>query len=113
MAQPGSLRDCSVSFSNSAETSASCPTLAIQVTANTTIVRSFRGGSAGEDILGFLRGRLQLHNEVVYQNGVVTVGTGGNHADLGSGFFFDERQVIPRLLRQLVKFRDALGRSLP
>src|ERR1019366_7791230 len=33
-----SLRDCSFNFSKSAATSASCPTFAIQVTANTTIV---------------------------------------------------------------------------
>ena len=41
-----------------------------------------RGGSAGEAILGFLRGCLQLRHELVHENGVVAVRAGGNHANL-------------------------------
>src|SRR5438034_7393176 len=91
MAQPGSLRDCSVSFSNSAATSASCPTFAIQVTANTTIVSllpAFR--SAGEDILDFLRGGLQLLDEIIHEDRMVAVGAGGDHAHLRARFLLDE-----------------------
>src|SRR5215469_731014 len=40
MAQPGSLRDSSVSFVKRSATSFSCPTLAIHVTTSTTIARS-------------------------------------------------------------------------
>src|SRR5271169_1639738 len=90
MAQPGSLRDCSVNFSNSAAQSASCPTFAIQVTANTTIVSLLPAHrSAGEDILGFLRRRLQLRNEIIHQDGVVAVRAGGDHADLSARFPLD------------------------
>src|SRR5689334_2215518 len=114
MAQPGSLRECSVSFSNRAATSASCPTFAIQVTANTTIVRSLPAGrSAGEVILGFLRGCLQLRNEFIHQDGMVAIRSGGDHADFCAGFLLDEREVFPRLFGELFIFRDALGRSLP
>src|SRR5579872_1538273 len=85
MEQPGSLRDCSVNFSKSAATSASCPTFAIQVTANTTIVSLLPANwSFGEAILGFFRGALQLGNEFIQQDRVVPVRSRGNHAHLGS-----------------------------
>src|ERR1700686_4615520 len=87
MAHPGSLRDCSVSFSNSAATSASCPTFAIQVTANTTIVFApYPDKSRGYDILDFLRRCLQLRHEFIYQNRVIAIRPGRNHADLCAGF---------------------------
>ena len=54
-------------------------------------------GPPGRTILGFLRGRLQLRNELVHQNRMVAVGAGGNHADLRSGFFFHECQIFARL----------------
>src|SRR5262252_7421822 len=91
MEHPGSLRECSVSFSKSAVTSASCPTFAIQVTANTTICLLLaRQVLPGKVILGFLCRHLQLRNKVVHQNGVVAVWTGGNHAHPGTSLFFDE-----------------------
>src|ERR1035437_4414216 len=99
MAQPGSLRDCSVNFSKSAATSASCPTFAIQVTANTTIVSLLPASwSVGEAILGFFRGRLQLRNEFIHKNRVAAVRTGRDHPDLRSSFLLDECQVRPRRL---------------
>src|SRR5580704_4637427 len=114
MAQPGSLRECSVSFSKSAATSVSCPTFAIQVTANTTIVLLLRRGKcAGEAILGLLRGRLQLSNEFVNQDGVTAIRSGGNHSGLGSRFFLDKCEIRARLLRKLFVVGDAFGRSLP
>src|SRR5579863_2480112 len=110
MAQPGSLRDCSVSFSKSVATSASCPTFAIQVTANTTIVLLLRPGrSAGRAILGFLCGCLQLRNETVEQNCVIPVGTCGNHPDLSARLLLDKSQVRPGCLGQLFVIGDAFG----
>src|SRR5579863_1152164 len=114
MAHPGSFRECSVSFSKSAATSASCPTFAIQVTANTTIVLLLRRGKcAGEAILGFLCGRLQLSNEFVNQDGVAAVRPGRNHSRLGSRFFLDKREIGARLLWKLFVVGNAFGRSLP
>src|SRR5579859_3921867 len=86
MEQPGSLRDCSVNFSKSAATSASCPTFAIQVTASTTIVLTplVQQGD-GEAILGFSGGSVQLRKEAVEQNGVTTIGPGGDHPDFRAG----------------------------
>src|ERR1700722_9316645 len=91
MAQPGSLRDCSVNFSKSAVTSASCPTFAIQVTANTTIVSLLPASwSFGEAILGFFRGHLQLRNEFIDQNRMAAVWPGRDHANLRSGLLLHE-----------------------
>src|SRR5271163_3001535 len=119
MAQPGSLRECSVSFSKSAATSASCPTFAIQVTANTTIVSLLPGSTsgsplgktAGENILGFLPGRLQLRDELIEQNGVVTVRTGRNHANFRAGFLGHKRKILAGLTGQFFVVRDPFGRG--
>src|SRR5215470_8427754 len=114
MEHPGSLRECSVSFAKSAATSASCPTFAIQVTANTTIsLLLARASLAGEAILGLLRCGLQLRYKVVHQDGMVAVRPRGNHSDLCAGFLRHECQILTRLLRQLIVRGDALGRSLP
>src|SRR5215831_7436652 len=100
MEHPGSLRECSVSFSKSAATSASCPTFAIQVTANTTISLLLAGDcSAGEAILGFLRRCLQLRYKVVHQDGMVPIRSRRNHPDLCAGFLRHESQILPRLFR--------------
>src|SRR5580692_530149 len=113
MAQPGSLRDCSVNFSNSAETSASCPTFAIQVTANTTIVSLLPRRLAGEAILSFFRGRLQLRSEFIHQNRMVAIWAGRDHADFRTRLFLDECQIFSRQLWQFFVVGNAFGRSLP
>src|SRR5215831_2267083 len=114
MEHPGSLRECSVSFSKSAATSASCPTFAIQVTANTTIsLLLTRACPAGEAILGFLRRCLQLCSEVVHQDGMVPIRSRGNHPDLCAGFLRDECQIVARWRGQLAVRGDALGGSFP
>src|SRR5579864_3329303 len=115
MAHPGSLRECSVNFPRTAATSASCPTFAIQVTANTTIACSLptAEGEPGRAILGFFCGYLQLRSKVVHQDGVIAVRSGGNHPHLRSRFFLHECQISARLLGQLVVVGDALGGSLP
>src|SRR4029077_8630899 len=115
MAHPGSLRECSVNFPRTAATSASCPTFAIQVTANTTIACSFptAEGEPGRAILGFFCGYLQLRNKVVHQDGVVAVGPGRNHPYLRPRFFPPECQIGARLLGKFVVCGNALGRCLP
>src|ERR1700686_528026 len=114
MAQPGSLRDCSVNVSKSAATSASCPTFANQVTANTTIVSLLHANwSIGVAILGFFRGRLQLRNELIHKNRVAAVRTGRDHPDFRSRFLLYEHQILPRGFGQLGIFCDAFRRSPP
>src|SRR5580692_1723960 len=115
IAHPGSLRECSVNFPRTAATSASCPTFAIQVTANTTIACSFptAEGEPGRAILGFFCGYLQLRNKVVHQDRVVSVRPGRNHPDLRSRFFLHECQISARLLGKFVVCGNALSRSLP
>src|ERR1700676_416602 len=114
MAHPGSLRDCSVNFSKSAATSASCPTFAIQVTANTTIVSLLPASwSFGEAILGFFRGHLQLRNKIIDEDRMAAIGAGRDHANLRSGLLLDECQIFPRRLWQLLVVGDALRRSAP
>src|SRR6202034_781668 len=114
IAQPGSLRDCSVNFSNSAATSASCPTFAIQVTANTTIVSLLPPSwSFGEAILSFFRGCLHLRNEFIHKDRMTAVRTGRDHASPRTCFFLNECQIVPRRLRQLLVIGNALRRSAP
>src|ERR1700691_2964239 len=105
MRQPGSLRDSSVSLENTADTSVSRPTFAIPVTARTTIVRSvflllplYLGSSASQIAQSF--------GKLVDKDCLFPPRSGGNYPNAGSALLFDERQIIARYFRQLLKFGD-------
>ena len=80
MTQPGSLRDSSLSFVNTAATSASCATFAIQVTARTTIRRLFL-----VDAFPFYR-----REKIFNQYGLVAIRARGDHSDPCPCFLFNE-----------------------
>src|SRR6478672_10148814 len=56
---------------------------------------------------------LQLFRELVYEDRLLPVGTGGDHADPRAALALHEAQIFLRLLRQLVELGDALGGLLP
>src|SRR6202451_3604506 len=132
MVQPGSLRDASVSFATSAATSASCPALAIQVTANTTIasflLSETRAPSVSLSVEGVTlaspsrlrqrfpearRSRLQFRHKLIFENRMAAIRPSRNHPNLSVRFLLHKFQILLRGFRQLIETGNALGRSLP
>src|SRR5438067_2305871 len=133
IAQPGSFRDCSVSFANKPATSDSRPLFAIHVTASTTIAcsrfaiagrlrcdrphRSLRRPALvltlcqSSDFLSCQYS--QFCNEIIYKNGLLTTRTGGDHANPRRGLCFQEREILASRFWQLVHLGDSLSGSLP
>src|SRR5437016_3211466 len=133
IAQPGSFRDCSVSFANKPATSDSRPLFAIHVTASTTIACS-RFAISGRlrcdrphhslrrpalvltlcQSSDFLSCQYsQFCNEIIYKNGLLTTRTGGDHANPRRGLCFQEREILASRFWQLVHLGDSLSGSLP
>src|SRR5438094_2063898 len=133
IAQPGSFRDCSVSFANKPATSDSRPVFAIHVTASTTIACS-RFAIAGRLrcdrphhslrrpalVLTLCQSSVflscqysQFCHTFIHENRLLTTRTGGDHANPRRGLCFQEREILASRFWQLVHLGDSLSGSLP
>src|SRR6266567_1680521 len=94
--QPGSSRVCTSKMRMRRLHSSSVPGFTFMWTIRTIIRLAF-----------------QLRDEFINPDSLFTIGSGGNHRDLCSGFLLEELQILLRFRRKFFVIGDAFGAGLP